>query len=151
MQTNDPVATAAHITVLRWTARVLAAIEILVGAFVLAGIFVPQGHAPLPFVSPGAPFGTYAQSTQMGIFTMVAGFALALVGGVLAFRWERWAARVFIASGAVEAFLLAMWLPDRTAPPGSHLTGFLVGVLPPLVVATLLLVVSRDSLSTRRR
>ena len=50
-------------------ARILAGIMILIYAFTLLSI-LEEGHKPLPFVLQGAPFGTYAHSTQLGILTL---------------------------------------------------------------------------------
>jgi hypothetical protein len=96
-------------------------------------------------VLPGAPFGTYAQNTQLGVFTLGAGFALALVGAGLAFRWERLAAKLLIAAGVVQGCLWAIASQDTTRPDGLKGVGMsvLVFVLPPLVTASLLLVHSR--------
>jgi hypothetical protein len=62
MQGSGTIQGATSIAVTRWVARILAAIEILVGVIVLASIFLPAAHrthAPLPLVLKGAPFGTY--------------------------------------------------------------------------------------------
>jgi hypothetical protein len=124
-----------------WATRVLAAIGILVCGFATVSLFTVGGRQPMPFVSKGALLGTYAQSTQLGIFTLGAGFALSLVGAFLAFRWRRVAAGVLIAGGLVQTLLWAVWSFDRTRPPGDHgiLMSLLVFAAPPFITAVLLL------------
>ncbi len=146
MRSPDQDVTAMRISMLRTLARIIALAYVVIGSFALLSIFTPQAHrtnAPLPLVLPGAPFGTYAQSTSLGIGTLIAGFVVGVLGGFLTFLRERLAGWIFLASGALQAFLFAMWLPDRTAPPESHLMGLLVAVLPPIVAGTLLILVSR--------
>ncbi len=146
MRVHYPIVTATGTKVTRWTARSLAAIGILICGFATVGMMFEGGHQSpsLPFALQGAAFGTYAQSTQLGMFTLGAGFALALVGCILAFRWERMAARLLLASGLVQTFLWVVWLRDRTAPSYSHWDQLTMFSLPPLVIAVLLWVVSRS-------
>ena len=118
MRVDHPILSATGVRGIRWTARSLAAVGILFRGFAVLSAFSEGGRVRrLPFVLEGAPFGTCAQSTQLGIFSLGSGFALSLVGAALAFRWEAVAARILLASGAVQALLWAFWLPDRTKPP----------------------------------
>ena len=151
MRVHYPIVTATGIKVTRWTARSLAAIGILICGFATVDMLFEGGHQSpsLPFALQGAAFGTHAQSTQLGMLTLGVGFALALVGCILAFRWERMAARLLLASGVVQAFLWAMWLPDRTAPSYSHWDQLTMFSLPPLIIAILLWVVSRSPNETQ--
>jgi hypothetical protein len=137
-------------TAIKWMARLLAAGGIVVCGFAVFDIVVER-HSSLPFVVPGAPFGTYAQSTQVGIFTLGSAFALAFVGAVLAFRWESLAAKLLIAGAAVQIFLCAVSSRDTTRPDGLKgvLMSLLIFALPPLVTASLLLVHSRGSVATQ--
>lgn len=68
---------------IRWTVRLFAALGVLVGGFALLSIIVggPGRGTPMPWVSPGAPFGTYVQSTQLGLLTLSVGFAFVFAGG----------------------------------------------------------------------
>jgi hypothetical protein len=134
-----------HDDYIRWTMGALASAGVLVNGFGLLSILAgPHGLQRLPFVSPGAPFGTYAQDTQLGILTLAAGFALLFVGAALAFRSQRMAARTLIAGGVVHLFLLRIQQLDTTQP---HDNGFIVFpilfVLAPFALASLLLVISR--------
>ncbi|MCX6549545.1 MAG: hypothetical protein NTY02_00810 [Acidobacteria bacterium] len=127
---------------IRWTVRLFAAVGVLFVAFALLLFLGEGGHTPMPWVSPGAPFGSYVQSTQLGILTLGVGFALWFVGAVLALlpsRWGRTAARVLIAGGVVSAFLQAVWLQGGTYPSHNILMSVIVFVLPPLATAALIL------------
>jgi len=146
MQVTYPTLKARIVTGIRWTARSLAALGILFCGFALLSFIVEGGrssHKPLPFVLEGSPFGTYAQSTQLGTLTLGAGFVLSFVGAILAFWWERTAAGILIAGSVVQASLWAISLPDRTAPFYSHWDQLTLFALPPFVTAILLLVISR--------
>jgi hypothetical protein len=132
---------------LRWAVRALAFFGLLGIGFTLLlflGEGTPGGWQRMPFVSPGAPFGTYAQNTQLGILTLAAGFGLLFVGAILAFRWQRMAAGTLIAGGAVHLFLWILMLRDTTRP---HDNGPIVMpilfILVPFALASLLLVISR--------
>jgi len=134
---------------LRWAVRALASFGLLVNGFAVLSLGIGGEGATLqslPFVSPGAPFGTYAQNTQLGILTLAAGFGLLFVGAILAFRWQRLAAGALIGGGAVHLFLsaISLFLPDTTRP---HDNGPIVMpilfVLAPFALASLLLVTSR--------
>ena len=132
-------------TFVMWTVRFLAAAGVLVCGFALAALFAGASAAQLPVVLPGAPFGTYAQNTQLGVFTLGAGFALAFVGAALAFRWERLAAKLLIAAAVVQGCLWLVALQDTTRPDGLKgvVMSILIFALPPLVTGLLLLVHSR--------
>jgi FtsH-binding integral membrane protein len=132
---------------LKWAVRALAFFSLLVVGFTLLlflGEGTPGGWQRMPFVSPGAPFGTYAENTQLGILTLAAGFGLLFVGAILAFRWQRIAAGTLTAAGAVYLFLSVIGLLDTTRP---HDNGPIVMptlfVLVPLSLAGLLLGNSR--------
>lgn len=127
---------------IRWTARLFAALGVLIAGFALLSILGEIGHKPMPWVSPGAPFGTYVQSTQLGLLTGSVGCALWFGGAVLALlpsRWGRAAASVLIAGGVVSAFLQAVFLQGGTFPSHNILMGVSIFVLPPLVTAALIL------------
>ena len=99
------------VTGIRVMAKLLAGIMILIYGFALVSILEGgPSHTPLPFVLEGAPFGTYAQSTQLGLLTMGAGWVLSLVGAILLFWWERTAAGILIAASIVQTFLWGIWL-----------------------------------------
>ena len=129
---------------IRWTVRLFAALGVLIGGFALLSIIVggPGRGTPMPWVSPGAPFGTYIQSTQLGLLTLSVGFALWFGGAVLALlpsRWGRTAALVLIAGGVVSAFLQAVWLQSGTFSSRNILMGVSISVLLPLATAALIL------------
>jgi hypothetical protein len=133
------------VTAIRVMARILAGIMILIYGFALVSI-LEEGHNPLPFVLEGAPFGTYRQSTQLGILTLGAGWGLSLVGAILLFWWERTAAGILIAASIVQTFLWGIWLLNHAMPTNSlrgHMVAF---VLPPFVTAILLLIRLRNPL-----
>jgi hypothetical protein len=142
----------ALVTAIRVMARILAGIMILIYGFALLSILGGgHNHNTLPFVLEGAPFGTYEQSTQLGILTLVAGWGLSLVGAILLFWWERTAAGILIAASLVQTFLWAIWLLNHAMPTDS-LRGQLVGfVLPPSVTAILLLIRLRNPLREEGR
>ena len=85
------------VTAIKVMARILAGIMILIYGFALVSI-AGELRNPLPFVLAGAPFGTYSQSTQLGLLTLSAGWGLSLVGATLLFWWERTAAGFLIAA-----------------------------------------------------
>jgi hypothetical protein len=153
MLADHPIRTAKFVKGIRWTARSLAAIGVPFCGFCVGGVFIDAYFGPvrrpMPFVLEGAPFGTHAQSTHLGILTLGAGFVLSFVGVILAFRWEAIAARILLASGVVQTFLWAMWLRDRTAPSYSHWDQLTLSALPPFVIAILLLVISRSPSQTQ--
>ena len=134
---------------IRWTVRLFAALGVLIGGFTLLSLLDEVGHKvalttgqPRPWVSPGAPFGTFEQSTQLGLLTLSVGVALWFAGAVLALlpsRWDRTAASVLIAGGVVSACLQAVWLQGGTFPSHNILMSVIVFVLPPLATAALIL------------
>src|ERR1039457_689256 len=105
------------VTAIRVMARILAGIMILIYGFALVSILEggPSAHNPLPFVLEGAPFGTYEQSTQLGILTVGVGWGLSLVGAILLFWWERTAAGILIAASIVQTFLWGIWLLNHVS------------------------------------
>ena len=103
------------VTAIRVMARILAGIMILIYGFALVSI-LEGGHNPLPFVLEGAPFGTYRQSTQLGILTLGAGWGLSLVGAILLFWWERTAAMQMDIFSLISSTVL---LGDRTSTTSS--------------------------------
>jgi hypothetical protein len=128
-----------------WAMGAMAFTGLLFNGFALLSVF---GGGPnrqdLPFVLPGAPFGSYAQNTQLGILALAGGFALLLAGAILAFRWQRIAARTLIAGGAVHLFLLRIQQLDPTRPHDHGLIVMtIVFAVAPFALASLLLVVSR--------
>ncbi|MCX6542788.1 MAG: hypothetical protein NTV05_00030 [Acidobacteria bacterium] len=123
------------------TVRLFAAPGVLIGGFALLSILVggPGRGTPMPWVLPGAPFGT---GTQLGILTLGVGFALWFAGAVLALlpsRWGRTAASVLIAGGVVSAFLHAVWWQSGQLPSHNVLMGVIIFALPPLATAALIL------------
>jgi hypothetical protein len=127
---------------IRWTVRLFAALGVLIGGFALLLFLGEGGHKPMPWVSPGAPFGSYVQSTRLGLLTLGVGFALWFAGAVLALlpsRWGRTAASVLIAGGVVSAFLQAVWMQGGTFPSHNILMSVVIFVLPPLATAALIL------------
>ena len=124
------------------TVRLFAALGVLIGGFFFLLFLGEGGHKPLPWVSPGAPFGTFDQSTQLGLFTLGVGVALGFAGALLALlpsRWGRTAALVLIAGGVVSAFLQAVWLQGGTFSSRNILMGVSISVLLPLATAALIL------------
>ncbi len=140
---------AAHIRYIRWTARSLAGIMILIYAFSLLSIILEGGHKPRPFVLEGSPFGTYAQSTQLGILTLGAGWFLSLVGAIFLFWWERTAAGILIVASIVQIFLWGVWLLNHAMPTNSLRGHMIAFILPPFVTAVLLLIRLRIPLPTQ--
>ena len=133
---------AMNPTIAKWTARSLAAAGILVYGFACWEFISQPGRqlrdaASLPFVATVPPFG------KLGSLTLVAGFALALVGSILAFRWESAAVRPLLAAGIVQALFWIIFWAFTTKPPTAFLMGLLLFVLPPLVIAQLLRIHSR--------
>ncbi len=128
---------------LKLMARILAGIMILIYAFALMSIIFEGGHKTLPFVLEGSPFGTYAQSTQLGILTLGAGWFLSLIGAILLFWWERTAAGILIAASIVQFFLWGVWLLNHAMPSNSLRGHMVTFILPPFVTAILLLIRSR--------
>jgi hypothetical protein len=138
--------TAARVRIIRSVARCSAALGILVCVFVLLGFIFEGGrspHKPLPFVLNGSPFGTYAQSTQLGLLTLGAGIVLSFAGAILAFWWERAAAGILIAGSVLQTFLWGMWLLHRAMPARSLWSQLITFIVPPFLTAILLLVISR--------
>ena len=132
---------------IRVMARILAGIMILVYGFALVSILGGgSAHNPLPFVLEGAPFGTHAQSTQLGMLTLAAGWVLSLVGAILLFWRERTAAGILIAASIVQTFLWGIWLLNHAMPTDSLQGQMFVFTLPPFVTAILLLITLRNPL-----
>jgi hypothetical protein len=149
MQTPHPASTSPRSKALTRFTFVLAGVLVLVFGFTL-WMFFTEGQRPAsahPSVLPGAPFGTYAQNTQLGLSTMAVGWGLAAVGAVLAFRWRRLAAYLLIASSVIQAFLFVLWFNDPTRPPEKPWGPLFVFVLPPVVLAALLLRAKRRGAS----
>jgi len=124
------------------TVRLFAALGVLIGGFFFLLFLGEGGHKPLPWVLPGVPFGTFDQSTQLGLLTLGVGIALWFAGAVLALlpsRWGRTAASVLIAGGVVSAFLQAVWLQSGTFSSRNILMGVSISVLLPLATAALIL------------
>ena len=135
------------VTAIRVMARILAGIMILIYGFALVSILGGgSAHNPLPFVLEGAPFGTHAQSTQLGMLTLAAGWVLSLVGAILLFWWERTAAGILIAASIVQTFLWGIWLLNHAMPTKSLWGDMVVFILPPFVTAILLLMGLRNPL-----
>src|ERR1039458_1344334 len=134
------------VTAIRVIARILAGIMILIYGFALVSIVGGGGHKPLPFVLEGAPFGTYAQNTQLGLLTMGAGWVLSWVGAILLFWRERTAAGILIAASIVQTFLWGIWLLNHAMPTDSLQGHMVVFILPPFITAILLLIGFRNPL-----
>ena len=143
---NEPV------TGIRVVTMILAVIMILFYGVALVSIIEggPSANRPdapaMPFVLEGAPFGTYSQSTQLGLLTLSAGWGLSLVGAILLFWWERTAAGILIAASIVQTFLCGIWLLSHAMPTKSLWGDMVVFILPPFVTAILLLIGLRNPL-----
>ena len=131
---------------LRSAVRALAFFGLLGFGFAMVmflGEGTPGAWQRMPFIVPGAPFGTYAQNTQLFILTLGAGFGLLFVGAILAFRWQRLAAETLIAGGAIHLFLWILMLLDTTRPHDSGpIVWLILFVLAPFALACLLLISS---------
>ena len=137
----------------RWIARGLAIITALIGVGFGAGMLLELLTFSLPFVVPGAPLGTYAQMTQLGLFVGIVSFALTAVGSVLAFRRPAIGGLVLVLVGSF-GLLEATFKQDPTLPPSSLAFGVLLNLLV-LVVGVLVLAsrtsIRRPSLTARDR
>ena len=131
MQAATPVPKAS-VTVMRWTARSLAAIGIFMCGFYL--LFI---------IGEGIP---------VGLVVWAAGIALSGIGAILAFRWEATAACFLIMGSVVEATLLPTRIAERTSAfVFENLVDLIVlWIFSPLVTGILLLVVSRKPNHRRR-
>ncbi len=131
---------------LRSAVRLLAFFGLLGYGFAIVmflGEGTPGAWQRTPFILPGAPFGTYAENTQLLLLTMGAGFGLLFVGSILAFRWQRMAAGTLIAGGAVHLFSWILMLRDTTRPhDNGPIVWLILFVLPPFALAYLLLITS---------
>lgn len=102
---------------------------------------VVQGD--LPFVAPGAPFGSDRQPTLLGLALMAVAAAGALLAAALAFRREGLAGGLFLGCGALAlAQDLSRLLSGNFYPQGFW-TGVVVGIVPTLGVGALLLLAGR--------
>jgi hypothetical protein len=73
----------------RWLARGLAALMLLLGIAFAAGMLLELTTSRLPLVLADAPLVTYAQMTQLGLLQGVLTFGLIALGAALAFRRPR--------------------------------------------------------------
>ncbi|MBI2952842.1 MAG: hypothetical protein HYY30_00895 [Chloroflexi bacterium] len=127
----------------RWLARILSLLGALLSAFIILGLIGELRGVPMPFVLDGAPFGTYAQPTQLSLLTFGVANTLFLLGAILAFRSEAAAGGILLFAGIAQIFLWFVHLLDPTFPRGNLAAGLALAVLPPLIIGGLFLTVAR--------
>lgn len=126
------------------TAQILAAVGILITGAVLLSLAGDVGDGIRPFTLPGAPFGTYAQPTQLGLLGLAISLGALFAGSVLAFARPRSASASLVAGSLVMMILWAVWWPSW--PPGdvARWVPLILFVAPPLATAAMLRLLLRD-------
>lgn len=123
----------------RWLARGLAALTLVLGLGFAAGMVLELSTSSLPFVLPEAALGTYAQMTQLGLLVSIAHFGLMALGAALAFRRPALGGLLLVISGLYGLLDEArMRVQDPTLPLPNLIFGLLL-VLLVLAVGTLVL------------
>ncbi len=114
----------------RGLARGLAGAVLLIGLGLGTGMAIELWTAPLPFVEPDAPLGTYARMTNLGLLLAIAQVGLVMSGAALAFRRSALGSRLLVLAGSLglldEARRAAH---DPSLPPSSLAVGVLLGGL----------------------
>jgi hypothetical protein len=127
----------------RWLARGLAAVTLVLGLAFAAGMILELWMFPLPLVRPEAPLGTYADMTQLGLLVGALHLGLVAVGSALAFRRPRPGGALLLLAGVYGVLdSLRTLVQDSTLPLGSFIVG--------LLLMLLILAVGALSLSTWR-
>ncbi len=143
MDVCHPARASRVCTAMRLLTRILAVLGGLLSILIILGVVGELRGLQQPFVLDEAPFGTYAQPTQLSLLTFGAAEALFLVGAALTFRWEAAAARILLLAGGVQIVGLIPRLLDSTFPRMNIVQALVLAVLPPLIIGGLLLVSNR--------
>jgi hypothetical protein len=123
----------------RWLARGLAVVGLLVGLALGFGAVVEWWQTDYPLVRPGAPFGSYTQPTNLMLLEMVVGALVLAAEALLAFRHPRPAGLLFVAAGTLNLLGSLRQYQDPTIPPDNATFGLVAIALPSLVVGAVLL------------
>jgi hypothetical protein len=114
----------------RWLARVMAAVTLVLGLGFAAGMILELLTFPLPLFRPEAPLGTYADMTQLGLLVGALHLGLVAVGSAVAFRWPAPGGLLLALAGVygvLDSFrTLAQ---DSTLPFDSFIFGLLLTLL----------------------
>jgi hypothetical protein len=132
----------------RWLARCLAALSVVVALGGFAEVFWELWTFRYPLVLPQAAFGTYTQPTVVGLAPLLLVSLLVAVAGALAFWRPGLAGLLFIASALT--FLPSVLAPGPTFPAGTSNVVLVAYVLPLLNVGALLLATWWADRPTRR-
>jgi hypothetical protein len=123
----------------RWLARGMAAVTLVLGLGFAAGMILELWMFPLPLVRPEAPLGTYADMTQLGLLVGALHLGIVALGSALAFRWPRPGGLLLVLAGVygvLDSFRTLV--QDSTLPFDSFVFGLLLTLLV-LAVGALLL------------
>ncbi len=124
----------------RWLARGLAAVTLVLGVAGAVGMLLEMWTSPLPFVLPDAPLGTYAQMTQLGLLVGSVQFALVGVGAGLAFRRPGLGGLVLVLAGGFSLLdETRRRVQDPTLPVASSTFGIVAVSMVVLVAGALVL------------
>ena len=137
------VASGRLVRPVRWLARGLAAMTLVMGLGFAAGMILELATYPLPFARPDAPLGTYADMTQLGLLVGAATLGLAALGSALAFRWRGPGGLLLVAVGICGVLdSLRSLFQDPTLPTDSFVFGLQLNVFI-LAVGTVVLGLQR--------
>ena len=124
---------------LRWLARGLAAITIVLGLGFVVGMGLELWNSNLPFVVPDAPLGTYAQMTQLGLMLDMFTWGLIAIGSVLAFRRPRVGGLFLVITGFLAVLdQVRDGVQDSSLPRANFIFGLELAIFVPVVGALVL-------------